>query len=248
MEFNLSPTREALRAFISTMVVNQDLVTDELVEERYADATAPGAREAMISMGMSFFNRGQRRGRHALARGAQDPQAHAAHLGPRGPGQPAGRRDGRAQGDPAGHPARVPELRALGTDRGRRRVRRGGHELPGAALEHQGESGHDDRHQVHGLRPRGLAPTSTQWTTFAGKVLGLAEGRGPNPEHQYWRIDQVSARLVVFPSDVDQLDCVGWELADHARPAGGARAPREGRRRLRGGHSRRSSTSAGCRS
>ena len=55
-EFNLAPSREALRAFISTMVVNQDLVTDELVEERYADATAPGAREAMISMGMSFFN------------------------------------------------------------------------------------------------------------------------------------------------------------------------------------------------
>ena len=55
-----------------------------------------------------------------------------------------------------------------------------------------------------------------QWATFAGKVLGLAAGRGPNPDHQYWRIDAVSARLVVFPSDVDQLDCVGWELADHA--------------------------------
>jgi 4,5:9,10-diseco-3-hydroxy-5,9,17-trioxoandrosta-1(10),2-diene-4-oate hydrolase len=55
-EFNLEPSREALRAFISTMVVNQDLVTDELVEMRYADATAPGAREAMMSMGMSFFN------------------------------------------------------------------------------------------------------------------------------------------------------------------------------------------------
>jgi 3,4-dihydroxy-9,10-secoandrosta-1,3,5(10)-triene-9,17-dione 4,5-dioxygenase len=54
------------------------------------------------------------------------------------------------------------------------------------------------------------------WRTFAGQVLGLAEGRGPNAEHQYWRMDQVSARLVVFPSDVDQLDCVGWELADHA--------------------------------
>ena len=55
-----------------------------------------------------------------------------------------------------------------------------------------------------------------QWTLFAGKVLGLAAGRGPDPSHQYWRIDQVSARLVVFRSDVDQLDCVGWELADHA--------------------------------
>lgn len=56
MEFNMNPTREALKAFISTMVVNQDLVTDELVEARFADATAPGSREAMISMGMSFYN------------------------------------------------------------------------------------------------------------------------------------------------------------------------------------------------
>ena len=56
MDFAGSPSREALRAFISTMVVDQKLVTDELVEERYADATAPGAREAMASMGMSFWN------------------------------------------------------------------------------------------------------------------------------------------------------------------------------------------------
>jgi 4,5:9,10-diseco-3-hydroxy-5,9,17-trioxoandrosta-1(10),2-diene-4-oate hydrolase len=56
MDFAGNPTREALRAFISTMVVNQDLVTDELVEERFADATAPGAQEAMASMGMSFWN------------------------------------------------------------------------------------------------------------------------------------------------------------------------------------------------
>ena len=56
MDFSANPTREALRAFISTMVVNQGLVTDELVEERFADATAPGAQEAMASMGMSFWN------------------------------------------------------------------------------------------------------------------------------------------------------------------------------------------------
>jgi 4,5:9,10-diseco-3-hydroxy-5,9,17-trioxoandrosta-1(10),2-diene-4-oate hydrolase len=56
MDFADDPTRESLRAFISTMVVNQDLVTDELVEERFADATAPGAREAMASMGWSFWN------------------------------------------------------------------------------------------------------------------------------------------------------------------------------------------------
>lgn len=54
MDFAADPTREALRAFISTMVFNQDLVTDELVEERYADATAPGAQAALASMGASF--------------------------------------------------------------------------------------------------------------------------------------------------------------------------------------------------
>ena len=56
MDFAANPTRDALRAFISTMVVNQDLVTDELVEERFADATAPGAQEAMRELGMSFWN------------------------------------------------------------------------------------------------------------------------------------------------------------------------------------------------
>lgn len=56
MDFGADPSRERLRAFISTMVVDQRLVTDELIEERYADATAPGAREAMRSMGMSFWN------------------------------------------------------------------------------------------------------------------------------------------------------------------------------------------------
>ncbi|WP_374999496.1 4,5:9,10-diseco-3-hydroxy-5,9,17-trioxoandrosta-1(10),2-diene-4-oate hydrolase [Aeromicrobium sp. CTD01-1L150] len=55
MEFGGAPSQEALRAFISTMVVDQSLVTDELVAERFADATAPGAQEAMASMGMSFW-------------------------------------------------------------------------------------------------------------------------------------------------------------------------------------------------
>jgi 4,5:9,10-diseco-3-hydroxy-5,9,17-trioxoandrosta-1(10),2-diene-4-oate hydrolase len=56
MDFGANPTREALRAFISTMVVDQSLVTDELVEMRFADATAPGAQDAMRQMGMSFWN------------------------------------------------------------------------------------------------------------------------------------------------------------------------------------------------
>jgi 3,4-dihydroxy-9,10-secoandrosta-1,3,5(10)-triene-9,17-dione 4,5-dioxygenase len=53
------------------------------------------------------------------------------------------------------------------------------------------------------------------WKVFAGKVLGLAEGRGPTEGNLYFRVDEVSARLVVFPSDTDELSCVGWELADH---------------------------------
>lgn len=56
MEFGKEPTRENLRAFISCMVVDQSLVTDELVEQRFADATAPGAQAAMASMGWSFYN------------------------------------------------------------------------------------------------------------------------------------------------------------------------------------------------
>ena len=53
-----------------------------------------------------------------------------------------------------------------------------------------------------------------QWRTFAEKVLGLAVGRGPNPAHLYFRIDQVSARIVVEPGERDELACSGWELAD----------------------------------
>ncbi|MGN6781674.1 MAG: iron-dependent extradiol dioxygenase HsaC [Marmoricola sp.] len=53
------------------------------------------------------------------------------------------------------------------------------------------------------------------WRTFAEKVLGLAVGRGPSEHNLYYRIDEVSARLVVFPAERDELACVGWELADH---------------------------------
>ncbi len=56
MDFSAAPSKEALKAFIATMVVNQKLVTDDLVEERFADAMAPGSMAAMRSMGMSFWN------------------------------------------------------------------------------------------------------------------------------------------------------------------------------------------------
>ncbi len=210
MDFGAEPTRENLRAFISTMVVNQDLVTDELVEERFADATAPGAQEAMRSMGMSFWNpetaedgmlwrEAHRLRKHTLLTWGREDRVNPL--------------DGAMAAlklIPKAQLHVFPQLRALGADRGGRRVRRDLHRVPRPA---QGALMTIDIKSMGYVR---VASTDLeQWGTFAGKVLGLAEGRGPNPDHQYWRIDQVSARLVVFPAEVDQLDCVGWEVADH---------------------------------
>lgn len=54
-EFAAEPTREKIEAFIRTMVFDQRLVTDELIDERFASASEPGALQALRSMGMSFF-------------------------------------------------------------------------------------------------------------------------------------------------------------------------------------------------
>ncbi len=135
------------------MVVNQDLVTDELVEERYADATAPGAREAMISMGMSFFNKDTAED-GMLWRDAHKIRKHT--LLTWGREDRVNPLDGAMvalKAIPRATPACLPELWALGPDRGRGRVRRGRHQLPRPP---RGESESHDRHQVHGLRPRRL--------------------------------------------------------------------------------------------
>jgi len=50
------PSREKMAAFLRTMVHDQRLVTDELVEERYQAARAPEAIAAMASMGASFYD------------------------------------------------------------------------------------------------------------------------------------------------------------------------------------------------
>lgn len=48
------PSREKLAGFLRTLVYDQSLVTDELVEERYAAASAPESLKAMAAMGRSF--------------------------------------------------------------------------------------------------------------------------------------------------------------------------------------------------
>jgi 4,5:9,10-diseco-3-hydroxy-5,9,17-trioxoandrosta-1(10),2-diene-4-oate hydrolase len=50
------PSREKLAAFLRTLVHDQQLVTDELVDERFAAASDPEALAAMASLGASFFD------------------------------------------------------------------------------------------------------------------------------------------------------------------------------------------------
>ena len=50
------PSREKMAAFLRTLVFDQALVTDELIDERYAAACDPQALAAMASLGASFFD------------------------------------------------------------------------------------------------------------------------------------------------------------------------------------------------
>ncbi len=50
------PSREKMAAFLRTLVFDQRLVTDELVDERYAAASDPESLAAMASMGASFYD------------------------------------------------------------------------------------------------------------------------------------------------------------------------------------------------
>ncbi|MBA0126539.1 alpha/beta fold hydrolase [Haloechinothrix sp. YIM 98757] len=47
LEFNADPTRERLTAWLRTMVSDESMLTEELVERRYAEATVPGAITAL---------------------------------------------------------------------------------------------------------------------------------------------------------------------------------------------------------
>ncbi len=58
MEFSAppGPTKEKMAAFLRTLVHDQRLITDELVDERFAAASDPAALAAMASLGASFFD------------------------------------------------------------------------------------------------------------------------------------------------------------------------------------------------
>ena len=50
------PSEEKMAAFLRTLVFNQRLITDELVRERYEQASRPQALAAMTALGMSFYD------------------------------------------------------------------------------------------------------------------------------------------------------------------------------------------------
>jgi 3,4-dihydroxy-9,10-secoandrosta-1,3,5(10)-triene-9,17-dione 4,5-dioxygenase len=54
------------------------------------------------------------------------------------------------------------------------------------------------------------------WREFGVKVLGMVEGRGPDPGAVYLRMDEFPARLVIVPGEADRLLASGWEVADSA--------------------------------
>ncbi len=52
--FGAHPSRERMEAFLRSMVHDQSLVTDELIDDRFAAANTPESLAAMRSMGQSF--------------------------------------------------------------------------------------------------------------------------------------------------------------------------------------------------
>jgi 3,4-dihydroxy-9,10-secoandrosta-1,3,5(10)-triene-9,17-dione 4,5-dioxygenase len=61
------------------------------------------------------------------------------------------------------------------------------------------------------------------WRDFGTRVLGMAEGRGPDSSAVYLRMDDFPARLVVVPGERERLLATGWEVADEAVLAYAAR-------------------------
>ncbi len=51
------------------------------------------------------------------------------------------------------------------------------------------------------------------WREFGTKLLGMVEGRGPEPGAVYLRMDDFPARLVIVPGETDRLAVSGWEVA-----------------------------------
>jgi 3,4-dihydroxy-9,10-secoandrosta-1,3,5(10)-triene-9,17-dione 4,5-dioxygenase len=58
------------------------------------------------------------------------------------------------------------------------------------------------------------------WREFGVRALGMAEGRGPDPDALYLRMDDFPARLIIMAGERDRLLATGWEVADEGALAG----------------------------
>jgi pimeloyl-ACP methyl ester carboxylesterase len=56
MEFNAEPTRERMAAWVRTMLFDQRLATDELIDARMASATEPGAVKNLQDAYATFYD------------------------------------------------------------------------------------------------------------------------------------------------------------------------------------------------
>lgn len=52
------------------------------------------------------------------------------------------------------------------------------------------------------------------WREFGVRVLGMVEGRGPDADALYLRMDDFPARLVITAGERELLLAAGWEVAD----------------------------------
>ena len=51
------------------------------------------------------------------------------------------------------------------------------------------------------------------WRELGTRVLGMVEGRGPDPQAVYLRMDDFPARLIITPGEGERLLASGWEVA-----------------------------------
>jgi 4,5:9,10-diseco-3-hydroxy-5,9,17-trioxoandrosta-1(10),2-diene-4-oate hydrolase len=72
-DFMMAPSKEAMGAWVDTMVANKAVVDDDLIEERLANALAPGALESAMAIFMSLAQHPEPVPLYARVKGIQAP-------------------------------------------------------------------------------------------------------------------------------------------------------------------------------
>ena len=203
------PSREKMAAFLRTLVFDQRLVTDELIDERFAVASDPDSLKAMASMGASFFDPAsyeqgllwreahRLRNRVLLIWGRED------RVNPVDGALVAMKMIRRAQLHVFGGCGHWVQLEKAAE------FNRLAIELPGRGQRVISSLGY--------LRIESADPGA--WREFALKILGMTEGSAPKggvPKEGalYLRMDEFPARLVIIPGSSERLLASGWEVRD----------------------------------